>query len=612
MVNHKIISLVLLGVLVAGLLAINNFGQVVTGQTDTGGGEIVGTLESVVCCEKTNSGMFCQDVPASDCASDRQPPTSCDETRFCKVGWCFDSKEGTCLNSPQITCDEDGGTWTENKPAVCELGCCTLDDQASFVSLTRCKALSGYAGIETNWDPSITDEVQCILAAGSKEKGACVYDEDFTRTCKFTTRENCNENVLGGGVLGTQEQDLTGTGEGTPDLLPNADGGAQPSADTDTDTTDGTDTGTTAVAFLPVVSAQDSGERPLPAGCQVSAQGVFFCPGKLCTAEELETNCAQTRNTICKDGKEEVYYVDTCGNPANIYDSNKVNDDAYWANIVNKEDSCGAGTSNENSQSCGNCNYLQGSYCREASEIQPVYGDNICQSLNCVGSDGRGRLHGESWCVYDGGSNGAPGSRAYRQLCVNGEVRVEACADFRQEKCIEDSSGGISQAACRVNRWQDCTAQSEQPECENSDKRDCKWLEGIENIFLGSILNGTSVDTNSLGGIRERAQQQGGLDSLPTGGCVPEIPPGLDFESDESVGICAQANAVCPVTFKKGLLSDWECSEHCECLPGGEAEQQRINLCTSVADCGPKTNFVGQRGSGPGYETTQDELENDK
>ena len=117
--------------------------------------------------------------------------------------------------------------------------------------------------------------------------------------------------------------------------------------------------------------------------------------------------------------------------------------------------------------------------------------------------DGQKKLHGESWCVNDA-LNGAPGSGNFRQLCVNGKIIVEACADFRQEECIQDSSAGFSQAACRVNRWQDCTAQTKQEDCQNGDKRDCKWLDGIEYILFGSIMNGTGVDANSIGGIRER------------------------------------------------------------------------------------------------------------
>src|SRR3989338_8293947 len=93
--------------------------------------------------------------------------------------------------------------------------------------------------------------------------------------------------------------------------------------------------------------------------------GEFF-EGKLCSAEELGTNCGPSRETTCLPGKEEVYYLDTCGNPANIYDSGKLNDDAYWSDVVPASESCNPSSANANSRSCGNCNYLLGSTCRSS------------------------------------------------------------------------------------------------------------------------------------------------------------------------------------------------------------------------------------------------------
>ena len=59
------------------------------------------------CCEKTNSGFWCQDVDKeSECDTSvraSNPPTSCEATYYCKLGTCFDSQEGTCTgNTPQI------------------------------------------------------------------------------------------------------------------------------------------------------------------------------------------------------------------------------------------------------------------------------------------------------------------------------------------------------------------------------------------------------------------------------------------------------------------------------------------------------------------------------
>ncbi|MEK6800693.1 MAG: hypothetical protein AABY05_02065 [Nanoarchaeota archaeon] len=555
-------------------------------------GEIIGTDEPSVCCQKTKSGQFCQDVKEADCASELKIPTSCDSTAMCRTGFCFDSVEGTCLdNVPQSVCNSDGGTWTETKPAQCELGCCVIGDQPLFVTLTSCKRQSNFYGVQTNYNPEIKDQNECLLTAGQKEKGACVFEKDFEKTCKLTTKDECDsENVLGQGIV--------------------------------TETTN----------------------------------EVQFFAGKLCSAEELGTNCAITKKTTCVPGKDEVYFVDSCGNPANIYDAKKVNDKAYWANILDKKDSCSPNLGNENSQSCGNCNYLLGSYCRESGSdtANPTYGDFVCQSLNCVDDSGEKKLHGESWCAYDSAFDFSPrqeigstwvdqtikdavanyqskqtvspaflktgggpvGSRFYRQLCNNGEIVSEPCADFRQEECIEDkvqtSLGTFSQAACRVNRWQDCTTVKERSDCENGDKRDCTWLPGVEYTLMGSVANGTSLDTNSLVELRKQVVETASQGGIPRGACVAKIPPGLNFWQDgDAKTVCAQANAVCPVTYEKGISGGWKCVKNCECLDA-ELELKRAQLCMSMGDCGPKVNFVGSQGYTKGYKITQAKIGDSK
>src|SRR3989344_3502106 len=210
--------------------------------------EIVSSSDVTVCCEKTNSGLFCQDVPETECAPGaRSVPTSCESTSFCRQGTCVDSKEGTCSdNTPELVCNQEGGVWFLEEPAQCSLGCCVLGDQAAFVTLTRCKALSADLGLKTNYKSDIQDETQCVLSVAGQEKGACVYDFEFERTCRFTTRAEC------------------GAGLGINNTL-----------------------------------------------------GGEFYEGKLCSAEELGTNCGATRETMIVPGKDEVYWKDTCGNPGN-------------------------------------------------------------------------------------------------------------------------------------------------------------------------------------------------------------------------------------------------------------------------------------------------------
>lgn len=474
--------------------------------------EVVNLDQITVCCEKTLSGLFCQNVPVAECAEGaKQVPTSCESTSYCKNGYCFDSNEGTCSDKvSQLVCNANNGLWSETQPPQCGLGCCVLGDQAAFVTLTRCKRLSSFLGLNTNFKTSITDEVSCVLSVRNQDKGACVYEFQFEKLCKFTTRDEC-----AGGIDGNK--------------------------------------------------------------------GDFFA-GKLCSAEELGTTCGPTTKTMCVPGKDEVYFVDTCGNPANIYDSSKVNDKDYWTNYYDKTVACGADKANENSPSCGNCNYLLGSFCRDAKKagsVTPTYGDNICTNLNCKNTqNGNSYKHGESWCVYTDkgpqtGAN-AVGSRFYKHICINGEEVVEQCADFRNEICIQGAinttDGPFSQAACRANRWIDCVKQSSKGSCLNTDKRDCKWIDGK---FKGGSQNGA---------------------------CVPLVAPGVDFWSTDNSAkkTCSVVTDQCTTTLTeqgKSIFAKGDTYDHTWCGDSNGVSPQwaadHNNACGDIGDCGKKINWVG-------------------
>src|SRR3989338_412209 len=482
--------------------------------------------EQKVCCEKTVNSLLCQEVGESQCAAgSRKSPTACASTDFCRLGTCYDSIEGTCIdNTPKIACNAAGGVWNKTSPPQCSLGCCILGDQAAFVSLVRCKRLSGLSGLQTNYRKDVTDEVQCVNLVRNQDKGACVYESEFVKTCKFTTRAECS-----GGVNGT------------------------------------------------------------------SLKGQFF-KDKLCSAEELGTNCAPTSKTTCVSGKDEVYFIDSCGNPANIFDASKapaydsqkkirnlggIKD--YWTNAKRKEQSCNpsALSGNAESSTCGNCNYLAGSYCRASNKRTGP--ENICADLNCKSI---GKKHGESWCasadkgISDSNGKKPVGSRYFKNICVNGEVIVEACDDFRQQECIQDaiqtSAGPFSQAACKVNRWRDCIAQDNEPDCLNSDKRDCTWNPGLS---AGNSTNGA---------------------------CLPLVSPGLKFwEGEEARAACSLGNAACVVQFEKGLFGGKECKSGCECLKS-DWVSDRQNICMALGDCGPGINWIGERGYKQGFSVTEE------
>jgi len=480
------------------------------------------------CCEKTDYGAWCQNEPEEKCMGNpyRKTPSSCDSTSYCRLGCCYDSDEGVCMiNTPQKVCEENNGVWKEEKNCdipQCELGCCILGTQAAFVPLQRCKKLSKFYGLNTDFRTNIADELSCIAIAQAQDQGACVYEDDnFQRQCKFTTRGDCSK-------MKTTNSSV--------------------------------------------------------------ASNTNFHKDYLCSAPELGTSCGKTEKTAVIKGKDEVYFVDSCGNIANIYDASKIDDDLYWTKIVPKDESCGAEKSNANSADCGNCDYFLGSigklYERAKDKKRPKYGDYICRDLSCKDEEGKKKQNGESWCVYDKKGNDLVGSRHYRKSCFAGEITLEACDDFRNQICIEESietsQGEFSTAACIINRWQDCIAQDNKRDCENLDKRDCKWYPDLE------IGNSTE------------------------GSCLPEIIPGLNFweeESDAKVH-CALASKQCVVTYEKKIGGDWKPVENEHCLEDKWIEDN-LQVCETIGDCGAKMNYQGIKGYDKGYEISKERHKDD-
>jgi hypothetical protein len=340
---------------------------------------------------------------------------------------------------------------------------------------------------------------------------------------------------------------------------------------------------------------------------------------------------------MCIEGKDEVYFQDSCGNAGNIYDASKITDKAYWRKVVQKKDSCGAGNTNgnSNSPSCGNCDYFSGSFCRKYDKSKdtkkPTSGDFTCRDLNCKNTqDGKDYKHGESWCIYDDGTGKGKdpaGSRYWKHICIAGEELVEPCGDFRSEICIQDvietPTGPFQQAGCAPNQWQDCYAQKTQKDCENIDKRDCQWITGAigTNILLmrnqtqQTGLGGVAIPSNSIstnpaitttntgGGITGKAVGVTGNAGLLGSGdeekkdtstetlkgevCVPDVPPGLVFwKAGEAEGICSMGNAQCTIEYEKAgfIGGSKKCVKNCEC-EGDAWKKKNEEICRAIGDC---------------------------
>jgi hypothetical protein len=264
-----------------------------------------------------------------------------------------------------------------------------------------------------------------------------------------------------------------------------------------------------------------------------------FRQGYLCTAPELNTICKPSKETTCVEGKDEIYYLDTCKNVANIYDSGKFEDEAYWTNVIPKSSSCSSA-----SKDCGNCDYTTGSTCesyRDGKDTKPTFGTNVCRNLNCA----NGKKHGESWCVsdYTNTESGVSpiGSRWFKGICMDGEITIEPCADFNNEICIQATSNSFTEAQCTINDWRSCISANEKETYEEVE-RECKKYDqcimfldipgnakyqGLPGFIKGEEMVNNSDPRGRIGDI--------GKDSntvIPF--CVPKNTPGMVFWNTQS------------------------------------------------------------------------------
>jgi hypothetical protein len=364
-----------------------------------------------------------------------------------------------------------------------------------------------------------------------------------------------------------------------------------------------------------------------------------FKQGYLCTSKELNTSCDITEKTSCIDGKDEVYFIDSCGNRANIYDATKAKNQTYWEKFISPDKSCST-----QSSTCGNCDYSTGSVCSvyKTGDVKPQLGTNTCKNLNCGD-----KKHGESWCVYDTNPNKiAPvGSRQFVASCIEGEISIEGCADFNQEICAQNTDTGAkrTQAKCLVNDWRSCLNANEKEsyqevakECNRNPQ--CMMFNdyfGQEKLKRsdGTFFSGfkEDADNSEQGSIGDQGKDQNKV----LAHCVPRFTPGFQFwtttsnpitgtsgtaSSSNYGGDAAEAGAVCSLgnffcmsekhrdcTLGGGCESwdddsrNWECNFD---AGNHEAEVRGKDLpnllaalnerCRSIGTCGVSSNIAGQ------------------
>lgn len=240
----------------------------------------------------------------------------------------------------------------------------------------------------------------------------------------------------------------------------------------------------------------------------------------------------------------------------------------------------------------GSCKQA-GFSCKPLSEEKYDNRTGQCYGLNCFncgstyrsGDDptkpsdftGPSKKNGESWCEYDGPTGQGfdlVGSRHYKQLCVDGNVLVEDCKDYRGEVCAEETvkidGKDMTRAVCRPNRWQDCHLfGNNQAECEDKGKRDCYWSTMQDHFAVGKPKDEEASPTTPY---EERH-------------CVPSVAPGLRFWNQiEGAQVCGWAN------------NYYECA-----IPGCFQEWTDFDavFCSQQGDCGISRNYIGKMPSMP-------------
>ena len=314
----------------------------------------------------------------------------------------------------------------------------------------------------------------------------------------------------------------------------------------------------------------------------ISDKGSFY-EGYLCSYESLNTNCKKQDSIGCVEGKNEIYWFDSCGNRENIYSSDKT---VSWneGSILAKENSCNI----VDSTNCGNCASAS-SMCSatKTGETHVADGNFFCKDLSCknapdnVGT--KDRSNGENWCLYDGyigEGKDTVGSEHYLAMCVNGKVEVDRCGEYRTSLCqqrkIESESDSYTTSNCVPNQAIKCHS--------------------ITNNYFG-----TEMDEGDLEVMKEKCNKEEHCtiknveisEYFKFSTCVPKYTTGDILTDAYDGGICEWASRDCAVYYEKDFWGNWVAKENKECETPEFAKQMN-ELCISIGDCGSYVNYLGE------------------
>ncbi|MDD5331755.1 MAG: hypothetical protein PHE43_02955 [Candidatus Nanoarchaeia archaeon] len=112
------------------------------------------------------------------------------EVRAENLGCCFLESEGGCFsNTEESTCSEQGGNFYSDPSCSltqCQVGCCNIGSEYSYVTSYKCKALAADYGNEYTFTQDISEN-DCSLMAEQDTEGCCLSDG-----CSYVTQESCS------------------------------------------------------------------------------------------------------------------------------------------------------------------------------------------------------------------------------------------------------------------------------------------------------------------------------------------------------------------------------------------------------------------------------------
>ena len=549
-------------------------------------------------CEESFNGEICQVFIGNEiddvCASDKQTKLSdgkIPKGHTCELGYCVDSNEGDALpQTPKSICLADEGmNWYEEDSllgkSLTQSGCCIINGEYNFVNSGQCEKMTEQIGVElgadgNEFDSSIREEPQCL------DRWVELDRETKMGACVL-------ENIESGEV---------------------------------------------GCSFA--------------SGSECSSIGGEFLENILCSNQEeieevygreLETICEPTASASCIDGKDEIYWLDSCGNRENIFegDSESQKQSSWNGGLVKRPEELNCDPLEDSD--CGKCDSFKSSIC----SIEEDSSGAICKDMRCTDANGQKREHGESWCAYQssiglfgldlpgtdavlgaiipnnvfgliGGqrSTDTPGSSHFRVECDRGEIKAPvACEVGRAEICVEErtekSGGGeFSQAACVKNNWPQCFDYN--PSTQEGRLIGMTGKDMASKILDAKLALTCGLDSQCF--VKRVDLTSGGDDTFKFSYCAPRYPPGFELRNpDSGKDLCAQASQTCTAVFVKEI-SGWKCRANCDCVDGedpgsAKASQKFLNemnaFCTSLGDCGNSVNYVGDQPGGKGYSITQ-------